>query len=240
MVPRWPRAWVPAPLVATPQTPPPIHTLDMLRSGSSRPAAHTEDSPSGREGGGTWCLLKGESRCPGHCAHPPHPPPFLPKGSSLPRPRANCHASCLGPAPWPRDGRSRAAGAETLSQCPAPEGRGDAVCPLLRARLHRGALCKHQQLFQKVRPSQAAKLGPAWTRLPPLASGCTGTSHPAFCRVSSTRVCHENGAAAVPGGSAPHPTPPVACLVWLSGFVLNEFHRMLSPLLGVPDGGSFG
>lgn len=168
------------------------------------------------------------------------PPPFLPKGSSLPRPRANCHASCLGPAPWPRDGRSRAAGAETLSQCPAPEGRGDAVCPLLRARLHRGALCKQQQLFQKVRPSQAAKLGPAWTRLPPLASGRTGTSHPAFCRVSSTRVCHENGAAAVPGGSAPHPTPPVACLVWLSGFVLNEFHRMLSPLLGVPDGGSFG
>jgi len=163
VVPKWPRAWVPAPVVAP------------LRWGNSRPAAHTGDLPSGREGGGTWCLLGGESRCPGHCAHPPHPP-FLPKGSSLQCPRANCHASRLSPGTGPPRVRSRSASAQPQRDT----GTGSACSS--EPDSHRDVLRKQQQLFQEVHVSQATELGPAWTRLPRPASGRTGTSHHAGCR----------------------------------------------------------
>lgn len=76
---------------------------------------------------------------------PRHTPPFLPKGSSLQRPCANCHASCLGPMPCPRDRPTTSE--TTLSQWPAPEAHGDTVSLVLRARRHRDALCKQQRLF---------------------------------------------------------------------------------------------
>ena len=114
-VPEGPRARVPAPLAAAPQSPPPGHTLDTPRPGGSCPEATRGTCLRGGQAEGP--VLARRAVSPPRTLLPRHTP-SLPKGSSLQGPRAPRRASRLGPGDRP------AAGRETLSQWPPQSDTG--------------------------------------------------------------------------------------------------------------------
>lgn len=98
---------------------------------------------------------------------------------------------------------------KTLGQCPAPEGHGHVVVGFSEPGcVSLGSA--NSTVVLKVHMSQVTKLGQHGHLYHDQPVDVLVLLTMLAARFSSRRVCHENRAAALPGGSGPHPG---ACLV---------------------------